>query len=107
LLSVARDPNLPTLSDALERIPRYEAVLLNLEGASPVEAVLAYAAIASSPRVRETARPIIVVCRDDVFRTLLSATPLERRVLLERSLEDALRFLVGSWWLSAFAEVGA
>jgi hypothetical protein len=109
LLSVARDPGpeAPSLADALERVPRYEDVLLNLDDATPFETTLAYAAIASSPRVHQHARPIVIVSSDSSLRWLLDAGSLGRRVLIEPTLADALRFLVGSRWLSTFAEAAA
>ncbi len=109
LLSVARGGDLeaPSLADALEQVPRYEDVLLNLDDATPTETTLAYAAIVSSRRVHELARPIIVVSRDSNLRWLLDGSHVGRRVLIEPTLADALRFLGGSRWLSTFAEVGA
>jgi anti-anti-sigma regulatory factor len=98
---------LPSLLQVLEHVPRHEDILLNLEGATRVEAALAHAAIARSRRVRESARPLFVVSDDETLRLLLDWSGLERQVLIEPSLEDALRFFVGSRWLSTFAEVGA
>ena len=108
LLSIARDsPEAPTLADILEQIPRHEDVLLNLEGATASEAKEAYAAIVWSRRVRESARPLMVVCGGDALRRVLAASGLERHVLLESSLEEALGYLVGGRWLATFAEVGS
>lgn len=109
LLSIVRDGEMqaPGLAETLEQIPRRVDVLLNLDGATPAEVALAYSTMVFSSRVQQNARPLIVVTEEPLLASLVAGSQVEPHVLIEPKLEDALPRLVGTRWLSTFAEIGA
>ncbi len=108
LLSLASDGSVEcaALTDALDSAPQGDAIVLNLDGMDPAHGRRLATAMSSSTRVRTSARQVIVVCSDPAVLWVLERKGADRLVVVEPTLEDALRHVVGRHWLATMAELG-
>jgi len=109
LLSLASDGSVEVeaLTAALDGAPQGDEIVLNLDGVDPSYARRLATALSSSIRVRSSARQVIVVCSDPAVLWVLQRNGVDRLVLVEPTLEDALSHVVGRHWLATMAELGS
>lgn len=98
----------PTLEEALARVvPLQAEVVLNLDEIELDVGKRVAAILEATPRLSWLVRPAIVVSADPTVRNVFEQPALRRLVLVESSLEDALRYVVGRQWLSSWADFGS
>lgn len=91
------------LEDELERLPAAVDLVVNLDGLRIEDARAVAAALRKSDRLQETDGRTIVVSEHQAIRRALENSGLDRRVLIEHSLDDALRYVVGHELLEELA----
>jgi hypothetical protein len=106
LLSVGGDTSCgAALADALERVPHGADVVIDLDRLEGPAADEIARILRSAARVREAPRTVVVVCGRPDIRARLRVTGADRDVLVEHSLGDALRYILGRKWFAALADV--
>ena len=105
LLSFTRGNSVnPALHEALARVPPTADIVINVDGLGEDDALHVIACLSASPRVRQSPRRVVVVCAESGMRSLFELSGLDRLVLIEESLDDALSYVVGRAWLTALGE---
>jgi anti-anti-sigma regulatory factor len=87
------NPSRPVLAEALDRVPWNADLLVNVAGLDEHDALSVIAAMSASARVRQSRRKAIVVCGQPSVRSLFELSGLNHRLLIEESVDDALRHL--------------
>jgi hypothetical protein len=106
LLSVGGDTSCgAALVEALERVPHGADVVIDLDLLEEAAAEEIAWRLRMSARVREAPREVVVVCGRPNVRARLARSGADRDVLVEHSLGDALRYILGRRWFAAFADV--
>ena len=100
------DASGPTFDDALERLLPSGDVVINLEGLGNDSARAVAAALRESGRAGDSRGRVIVVCEQANIRGLFRLWGLDRQVLIEHSLDDAFRYVLGRAWLASLAHAG-
>jgi anti-anti-sigma regulatory factor len=94
----------PSLEQALNRLPLTGDLVINANGLDPDGAVAVAAALRGSGRLQESGGRIILVCEDATVRHVFELLTLQRGVVIEHSLDDAFRDVLGRAWLGKHGE---
>lgn len=95
------DASGPTLSEELERLPPDCDLVVNVGGLGVHAAMEVIAVLRDSRRLRESAGLIVVVCEDERLCRLFERSGLDQRIRIERSPDEAFRYVLGHGWLRA------
>jgi anti-anti-sigma regulatory factor len=93
----------PTLGEELERLASSADLVINGDGLDIDGALAVAAVLRESDRLRESRGRIILVCEDASVRRVFELLRLDRQVLLEHSLDDGFRDVIGRAWLGESA----
>ena len=96
----------PTLREELERLPRSGDLVINVDGLDTAGALAVAAVLRESGRAGECRGQIIIVSEQASSRPLFRLWGLDRHVLIEPSLDGALRHVLARAWLGLFAYAG-
>jgi hypothetical protein len=89
------DASGPTLAEELERLPPSADLVINVEGLDSDGARAVAAVLKQSRRGWQSrGRTMIVAEREDI-RRLLKRSEVGRQLLIEHSLDDAFRYVLG------------
>jgi hypothetical protein len=101
LLSFHGDNSEPSLQEALVRVPHAADIVVNVDGLGEDDVLGVIASLKASPRVRQSPRPVIVVCGKARLRRLFELSGLGCLVMIRDSLDDTFPYIVGRTWLTA------
>jgi hypothetical protein len=90
-----------SLEEVLDRLPHGGDLVVNVGGLDAAGALSVAACLRASGRLDEPDERIIVVCEEPAVRGALRRSEAEGGILLELSLEKALRDVLGRTWLGA------
>lgn len=85
----------PLLKEELERLPATSDAVVDLDGLSIIDSIALGVLLSASRRLRGSDSMLIVVCEQENIRRLFERTRLNQTLLVEDSLDDAHRYLIG------------
>jgi anti-anti-sigma regulatory factor len=89
----------PSLEEELGRLPVIGDLVINADGLDEDGALTVGAVLRESGRLEDSGGRIILVCEDASVRRLFELLGLDRSILIEHSLDDSFRDVVGRAWL--------
>jgi anti-anti-sigma regulatory factor len=89
------DASGPTLPEELERLPPSADLVINVEGLDSDGARAVAAVLKESGRGRQSPGDTIIVAEKESVRRVLRRSGVGRQLLIEHSLDDAVRYVLG------------
>jgi anti-anti-sigma factor len=93
----------PSLEEELARLPVTGDLVINLDGLDVDGALAVAAVLRESGRLQESAARIILVSEEASVRRMFELLGFGRTILIEASLDDAFRDVLGRAWLGEAA----
>jgi anti-anti-sigma regulatory factor len=100
------DASGPSFAEELGRLPRAGDLVINVNGLSIDDARAVETMLRDSARLKGPRGRIIIVCEQASIRRVFELSGLGWLVLIEHSLDDAFRYVLGHAWLSDLVAIG-